>query len=55
MTIELDHTIVPAHDKVESAKFFARIFSAKALRGGETGRRSTCRQAFAENIREQHR
>ncbi len=26
MTIELDHTIVPAHDKVESAKFFARIF-----------------------------
>jgi catechol 2,3-dioxygenase-like lactoylglutathione lyase family enzyme len=26
MAIELDHTIVPAHDKVESAKFFARIF-----------------------------
>ena len=26
MTIELNHTIVPAHDKVESAKFFARIF-----------------------------
>lgn len=26
MTIQLDHTIVPAHDKVESAKFFARIF-----------------------------
>ena len=26
MPIELDHTIVPAHDKVESAKFFARIF-----------------------------
>ena len=26
MTIELDHTIVPAHDKVASARFFARIF-----------------------------
>src|SRR5262245_44620770 len=26
MAIELNHTIVPAHDKVESAKFFARIF-----------------------------
>lgn len=25
MTIQLDHTIVPAHDKIESAKFFARI------------------------------
>ncbi len=26
MAIHLDHTIVPAHDKVDSAKFFARIF-----------------------------
>jgi len=26
MTIELNHTIVPARDKVESAKFFARLF-----------------------------
>ena len=26
MTIELNHTIVPAHDKVASAQFFARIF-----------------------------
>jgi len=26
MTIELDHTIVPARDKDESARFFARIF-----------------------------
>jgi catechol 2,3-dioxygenase-like lactoylglutathione lyase family enzyme len=26
MAIQLDHTIVPAHDKVKSAKFFARIF-----------------------------
>jgi catechol 2,3-dioxygenase-like lactoylglutathione lyase family enzyme len=25
MAIELNHTIVPAHDKVTSAKFFARI------------------------------
>lgn len=26
MAIELDHTIVPAHDKIASAGFFARIF-----------------------------
>jgi catechol 2,3-dioxygenase-like lactoylglutathione lyase family enzyme len=26
MTIHLDHTIVPARDKEESARFFARIF-----------------------------
>ena len=26
MAIVLDHTIVPAHDKVASAEFFARIF-----------------------------
>lgn len=26
MAIELNHTIVPAHNKVQSAKFFARIF-----------------------------
>jgi catechol 2,3-dioxygenase-like lactoylglutathione lyase family enzyme len=26
MTIHLDHTIVPAHDKESSARFFARIF-----------------------------
>ena len=26
MAIELNHTIVPAHDKVASAQFFARIF-----------------------------
>ncbi len=26
MAIILDHTIVPAHDKVASAKFFAKIF-----------------------------
>jgi catechol 2,3-dioxygenase-like lactoylglutathione lyase family enzyme len=26
MAIELNHTIVPAHDKVASATFFARIF-----------------------------
>jgi catechol 2,3-dioxygenase-like lactoylglutathione lyase family enzyme len=26
MPIELDHTIVPAHDHEESARFFARIF-----------------------------
>jgi catechol 2,3-dioxygenase-like lactoylglutathione lyase family enzyme len=26
MAIELNHTIVPAHDKIASAKFFAKIF-----------------------------
>lgn len=26
MTIELDHTIVPARDKDAAARFFARIF-----------------------------
>lgn len=26
MSIELNHTIVPAHDKVASAKFYAKIF-----------------------------
>jgi catechol 2,3-dioxygenase-like lactoylglutathione lyase family enzyme len=29
MTILLDHTIVPARDKEESARFFARIFGLK--------------------------
>jgi len=29
MTIVLDHTIVPAHDKEASAQFFARIFGLK--------------------------
>ena len=26
MAIELNHTIVPAHDKVASAKWFAKLF-----------------------------
>ena len=26
MALQLDHTIVPAHDKVRSAKFIARLF-----------------------------
>ena len=26
MTIELNHTIVPSRDKIQAAKFFARIF-----------------------------
>ena len=34
MTIRLDHTIVPAKDKVESAKFFAEIFGLKVTTGG---------------------
>ena len=29
MNFELNHTIVPAHDKTASAKFFARIFGLK--------------------------
>lgn len=29
MTIELDHTIVPAVDKVVSARFFARMFGLR--------------------------
>lgn len=29
LTIELDHTIVPAHGKVASAEFFARIFGLR--------------------------
>jgi catechol 2,3-dioxygenase-like lactoylglutathione lyase family enzyme len=33
MTITLNHTIVPARDKVAAAKFFARIFGLKRGRG----------------------
>jgi catechol 2,3-dioxygenase-like lactoylglutathione lyase family enzyme len=29
MTITLNHTIVPARDKVEAAKFFARLFGLR--------------------------
>jgi len=29
MTITLNHTIVPARDKVAAAKFFAKIFGLK--------------------------
>ena len=29
MTIVLNHTIVPAHDKVAAARFFARIFGLR--------------------------
>jgi len=32
MAIRLDHTIVPAKDKVASAKFFAEIFGLKVTR-----------------------
>ena len=34
MTITLNHTIVPARDKVAAAKFFARIFGLKRGRTG---------------------
>jgi catechol 2,3-dioxygenase-like lactoylglutathione lyase family enzyme len=34
MAITLNHTIVPTRDKVEAAKFFARIFGLKRGRSG---------------------
>jgi catechol 2,3-dioxygenase-like lactoylglutathione lyase family enzyme len=34
MTITLNHTIVPARDKVAAAKFFARLFGLKRARTG---------------------
>jgi len=34
MTITLNHTIVPARDKAEAAKFFAHIFGLKRGRTG---------------------
>jgi catechol 2,3-dioxygenase-like lactoylglutathione lyase family enzyme len=34
MTITLNHTIVPARDKVAAAKFFAQIFGLKRARTG---------------------
>jgi len=34
MTITLNHTIVPARDKVAAAKFFAEIFGVKRGRAG---------------------
>ena len=34
MSIVLDHTIVPARDKEESARFFANIFGLPYERGG---------------------
>jgi hypothetical protein len=34
MTITLNHTIVPAHDKAVSARFFAGIFGLKCGRTG---------------------
>jgi catechol 2,3-dioxygenase-like lactoylglutathione lyase family enzyme len=33
MTIHLDHTIVPAKDKIASAEFFAEIFGLKVKQG----------------------
>jgi catechol 2,3-dioxygenase-like lactoylglutathione lyase family enzyme len=34
MAITLNHTIVPAHDKVAAARFFAKIFGLKRGRTG---------------------
>ena len=33
MTIRLDHTIVPAKDKIVSAEFFAEVFGLSVVRG----------------------
>ena len=33
MTIRLDHTIVPAKDKIASARFFAEIFGLTVTQG----------------------
>ena len=33
MAIHLDHTIVPAKDKIASAEFFAEIFGLTVVRG----------------------
>jgi hypothetical protein len=38
MTIMLNHTIVPARDKVAAAKFFAQIFDLKRARTGHFAR-----------------
>jgi catechol 2,3-dioxygenase-like lactoylglutathione lyase family enzyme len=34
MAIRLDHTIVPAKDKIASAEFFAEVFGLAVKRGG---------------------
>jgi catechol 2,3-dioxygenase-like lactoylglutathione lyase family enzyme len=34
MTITLNHTIVPTHDKIAAARFFARIFGLEQVRPG---------------------
>ena len=36
MPLQLDHTIVPAYDKVKSAEFIARIFGLKYEGPGDT-------------------
>ena len=40
MPLQLDHTIVPAYDKVKSAKFIARMFGLKYEGPWGTSRRS---------------
>ena len=39
MTIRLDHTIVPAKDKIASAGFFAEIFGLTVKPGQATSRK----------------
>ena len=53
MAIHLDHTIVPAHDKEASARFFAEIFGLKyeGLMGHFAPvRRHTTRARDVENV-----
>jgi catechol 2,3-dioxygenase-like lactoylglutathione lyase family enzyme len=55
MAIRLDHTIVPAKDKVASAKFFAEIFGLKVTRQGhfaEVQINETLTFAFADRSEE---
>ena len=40
MPLQLDHTIVPAYDKVKSAEFIARLFGLKYEGPWGTSRRS---------------
>lgn len=58
MTIRLDHTIVPAKDKVSSAKFFAEIFglTVKPVQGhfAQVQVNESLTFDFADNQQPQH-
>ena len=59
MTITLNHTIVPAHDKRAAAQFFARIFGLHAdakdghfapVRINDTGCRGRVRSSLSKAV-----